>query len=126
MRTTFEWGELFDGTTRSATISSAAKLSKHLSVDISYTYNDLDLKNGNLVSHLTATRWTYAFTPDLFTKAYLQWNSADERFSANFLLDYAYKPRSHIYLVYNENQDTERGRPKDRIVMLKLTYLWQI
>ena len=91
-----------------------------------YTYNHLDLKNGKLTSNVLATRWTHSFTPDLFAKAYLQWNSADKRFSANFLLDYTYKPRSHIYLVYNENRDTLLNQPRDRIIMLKFTYLWQL
>lgn len=121
-----QWGELFDGKQQSADVSGRAKLSNHLSVDLSYTYNHLDLKNGNLTSHLMSTRWTYSFTPDMFVKAYLQWNKADERFSANFLIDYAYRPRSHIYLVYNENQDTALHQPRDRIIMLKMTYLWQI
>lgn len=126
LRASMVWGQLFDGNSRSFALSGAAKVSNHLSGDLSYTYNDLDLKSGKLLSHVTATRWIFAFTPDLFAKAYLQWNTADERFSMNFLLDYAYRPKSHLYLVYNENQDTQSSRPKDRILMLKLTYLWQI
>jgi hypothetical protein len=117
---------MFDGSSHSLSLSGTAKVSNHLSVDLSYTYNNLDLKNGTLESHLWASRWTYSFTPDLFAKVYVQQNTADERFSANFIIDYAYKPRSHIYLVYNENQDTWLKTAKDRIIMLKMTYLWQI
>ncbi|MBN1895424.1 carbohydrate binding family 9 domain-containing protein [bacterium] len=121
-----QWGQLFGGTQQSAGLSGTAKASNHLSVDLSYSYHFLDLKNGSLVSHVLSTRWIYSFTPDLFAKAYVQWNSADERFSANLLFDYAYRPRSHIYLVYNENQDTVLRRPRDRMLMLKITRLWQI
>ena len=120
------WGGLFDGRQRSVSLTGTAAVSGHLLVDLAYGYNFLDLKNGSLVSHLLSTRWTYSFTPDLFAKAYLQWNSADDVFSANFLVDYAFRPRSHFYLVYNENQDTLLRRPRDRIVMLKAAYLWQI
>jgi hypothetical protein len=123
---TFQWGQLFDGTSQSLNLSGTAKVSNHLSVDVAYIYNNLDLKNGRLKSHLWSSRWTYSFTPDLFAKIYAQQNTADERFSVNFIIDYAYKPRSHIYLVYNENQDTWLKIPKDRIIMLKLTYLLQI
>jgi hypothetical protein len=63
---------------------------------------------------------------DFFTKIYPQQNTADERFSVNFIIDYAYKPHSHNYLVYNENQDTWIKTPMDQIFMLKMTYLWQI
>lgn len=123
---TCQWGTLFDGKQRSASLTGTATASKHLSVDMAYAYNFLDLKNGSLVSHVLSTRWTYSFTPDLFAKTYLQWNSADKVFSANFLVDYAFRPRSHVYLVYNENQDTLLRQPRDRIVMLKMAYLWQI
>ncbi len=122
----FEWGELFDGTHRAAQVAGSAKISNHLNVDVAYTYNHLNLKNGRLTSNVLSTRWTYSFTPDFYAKAYIQWNTADERFSGNFIIDWAYRPRSHIYLVYNENQDTQLDRVTDRIIMMKWTYLWQI
>jgi len=122
----FEWGQLFDGVQQSANVSGSAKLSNHLNVDLAYTYNYLDLKNGSLISHVLSTRWTYSFSPDFLAKAYIQWNKADHRFSGNFIIDWAYRPRSHIYLVYNENQDTLQRQPTDRIFMVKMTCLWQI
>lgn len=122
----YQWGQLLDGHSQSLTMSATAKVSNHLSTDLAYTYDFLKLKNGNLESHVWATRWTYSFTPDLFAKIYIQQNTADERFSVNFIVDFAYKPRSHIYLVYNENQDTWLKEARDRILMLKMTYLWQI
>jgi hypothetical protein len=122
----FEWGELFDGTHQSAQASGSAKISNHLNIDLAFTQNHLDLKNGSLKSRVLSTRWTYSFTPDFFAKAYIQWNTADERFSGNIVVDWAYRPRSHIYLVYNENQDTFNRRVTDRIFMMKWTYLWQI
>lgn len=122
---TYSHGELFDGKQQSTTVSGGAKITNHLMVDLAYTWNELDLQNGDLNANVLSTRWTYSFTPDLFTKAYLQWNSADERFSANFLLDYAYRPRSHVYLVYNENHDTLLNEPRDRMIMLKMTWLGQ-
>jgi len=121
-----QWGKLFDGDRRALDLEGTAKISNHLSLDLAYAYNHLDLGHGELTSHVLSTRWIYSFTPDLFAKAYLQWNSADQRFAINLLFEYAYRPRSHIYLVYNEDQDTVWNRPRDRIIMLKMTYLWQI
>jgi len=126
VNTSYVRGDLFDGKQQSAMVSGTAKITNHLMVDVAYTWNQLQLQNGALDANVLSTRWTNSFTPDLFTKAYLQWNSADERLSANFLLDYAYKPRSHIYLVYNENHDTLLNEPRDRMVMLKMTWLGQI
>ena len=121
-----EWGQLFDGKQQSVMLSGSAKVTNHLNIDMAYTYNNLDLKNGSLLSHVLSTRWTYSFTPDFFAKAYLQWNTADNRFSGNLIIDWAYRPRSHIYFVYNENHDTLQHMATDRIFMMKMTYLWQI
>jgi hypothetical protein len=121
----FAWGRLYDGTNRIWTLTGTAKFSKHLLVDLNYAYNDLNLKNGQLKAHVLSTRWTYCFSPSLFAKSYLQWNSADERVSANFLIDYTFRPLSHIYLVYTENKDTFHHRTKDRLLLMKFSYLWQ-
>jgi hypothetical protein len=122
----FGWGQLYDGTNRMVTLTGTAKGSKHLLVDLNYAYNNLSLKNGKLDAHVLSTRWTYCFTSSLFAKAYLQWNSADERISANFLIDYTFKPLSHIYVVYTENKNTLLNRSQDRLLLIKFSYLWQI
>lgn len=126
MSTSFQWGKLFDGNSRTLQFSGTGQFSKHLLTDFIYTYNRLELTRGGLEAHVFATRWTLCFTTDLFAKAYIQWNSADERFSYNFLIDYSYKPKSHIYFVYNENRDTYYQRVNDRLFLLKMTYLLQI
>jgi hypothetical protein len=124
--TSYQWGELYDGDGQTFKFSGTGQFSKHLITDLIYTYNRLELARGSLEAHVVATRWTLCFTTDLFAKAYVQWNSADERFSYNFLIDYSYRPKSHLYFVYNENRDTFYRRVNDRLILLKMTYLLQI
>ena len=67
----------------------------------------------------------YAFTTDLFVKSYIQWNNLEDKFSANFLLGWEYRPGSEIYLVYNEIHDRFESpdlAPRDRMLLLKWTY----
>ncbi len=67
------------------------------------------------------------FSTEMFAKAYIQWNDADKKISSNLLFDYIYSPKSHLYIVYNENRDTSlgsRNNTRDRIIQMKLTYLW--
>jgi len=76
-----------------------------------------------------AARGTYSFSTELFAKCYVQWNDADHKVATNLLLDYIYSPRSHIYLVLNENRNTLKAAPhriNDRMVLLKCTYLWSL
>jgi len=125
----YQWGEQFDGTSRHLSLSSITKLSNHLNMDVVYTYNDLDFKNGSLKAYVLAGRWTYSVTTEMFAKCYIQWNDADEKISTNLLFDYIYRPKSHLYIVYNENRSSIPGSSytvKDSMLQIKLTYLWNI
>jgi len=98
-------------------------------MDLSYTYNDLDLKNVSLATNVLAGRWTYSFTTEMFTKAYIQWNGADNRITVNLHFDYIYSPKRHFYIVYNEIRDTGTVASRDtrgRLLQLKATYLWNL
>jgi hypothetical protein len=125
----YRWGEELDGNSRQATFSNRTNFSRHLNMDLSWTWNDLDMKNGALTANVLAGRWTYSFSTEMFLKAYIQWNDADNKVSTNLLFDYIYRPKSHLYIVYNENRDTTLGARhsiRDRIAQMKLTYLWNM
>ncbi len=97
----------------------------NLAIDLIYTYNTVDHPEGAFNTTTISNRILYAFTTDLFVKSYIQWNNLDNRFSANFLLGWEYRPGSDLYLVYNEIRDrfdSPNLAPRDRILMLKLTY----
>ncbi len=125
----YRWGDYLDGESRRITLSNTVKVSDDLNVDLNYSYDHLNFKNGYLMASLLSTRFTYCYSPEMLTKLYVQWNEADHRVALNFLFDYMYKPKSHIYLVYNENRDTlinSIKNTKDRILLLKFTYLWSL
>ena len=125
----YRWGDNLDGRMETFSVSNKTKISNNLNMDLEYQYDNLHLKNGSLKAHLLAGRWTYSFTTELFAKCYVQWNDADHKIATNFLIDYIYKPRSHIYLVYNENRGSLYSsirKVKDRIFLLKFTYLWNV
>ena len=127
---TYRWGDLLDGKTSTFTLSNITQITNSLNLDLAYSYETLNLRNGTINANTLSGRWTYSFTTDLFAKYYLQWNDADHRLAANLLIDYIYKPRCHIYLVFNENRDTTlqlgSRKMKERLILLKLTYLWSV
>ncbi|MFC1562607.1 DUF5916 domain-containing protein [candidate division KSB1 bacterium] len=125
----YRWGERLDGKSRSVSLSNTTKISNDLVMNLGYSYDNLDFKNGSLKANILSGRWTYCYSPELLAKYYVQWNDADHKIAMNFLIDYIYKPRSHIYLVYNENRDTLINSVKninDRVLLLKFTYLWSL
>jgi len=125
----YEWGPMFDGTSRGITLSNDTRVNRHFTLELEYGHNVLDLKYGSLTANILATRLNYSFTNDLFAKAFVQWNDADHRVSTYFLVDYIYRPKSHVYLVYQDTRNTLLSgfsNYRDRIIQLKFTYLWSI
>ncbi|HUU29131.1 MAG TPA: carbohydrate binding family 9 domain-containing protein [archaeon] len=125
----YRWGDSYDGRSRSLTVSNNMKITNNFNMDLEYSYDYLDYNNGSLKANVLAGRWTYSFSTELFAKCYVQWNDADHKIATNFLIDYIYKPKSHIYLVFNENRDTALyalSKVKDRMLLLKFTYLWSL
>ncbi len=97
----------------------------NLSVDFIYTYNTINHPQSDFNTTTLSNRILYAFTTDLFVKSYLQWNNLEDRFSANFLMGWEYRPGSDLYIVYNEIQDrfdSPQLAPRDRILLVKWTY----
>ena len=125
----YRWGDNYGGKNSMLQIENNTKLTDNFNLELEYRYNDLNQRNGSLNTHVLSTRWTYSFTTEFFVKYYLQWNSVEKRVSSNLLLDYIYSPRSHIYLVFNENRNTLSSAPHriyDRMLLLKFTYLWSL
>ncbi len=76
---------------------------------------------------LIAARINYSFSANLFSRAFLQYNSDAEEFSANLLFNYIYRPGSSLYLVYNETRgDRLRSGVKNRVIILKIAHLLSI
>jgi len=125
----YRWGDNYGGRSSTLQIENNTKLTDNFNLELGYRYDDLDQRNGSLDAHVLSTRWTYSFTTEFFVKYYVQWNSVEKRVSSNLLLDCIYSPRSHIYLVLNENRNTLEAAPhriNDRMVLLKCTYLWSL
>ena len=125
----YRWGDNYGGRSNTLYIGNNTKLTDSFNLELGYSYENLNQRNGSLHAHVLSARWTYSFTTDFFIKYYVQWNSVEKRVSSNLLLDYIYSPRSHIYLVFNENRNTLEAalhRVNDRMILLKCTYLWSL
>ena len=103
------------------------RLSKNINVELMYERNafDLPVDGGHFTTHIAAGRFIYSFSPDLFAKTYIQWNSSEGLFKINFLVRWIYKPGANLYLIYNETREVgESDFLRDRVLMLKASFLF--
>jgi hypothetical protein len=125
---TVETGGYYSGD--KTTVSGALSLLpiEPLLVELIYNRNQIQLPLAPVYrTHTVSTRVSYSFSPTLFAKAFVQYNSDRRLASLNLLLWSIYRPGSDLYVVYNQGWNTNLPGPralevKNRSIAVKLTY----
>ena len=106
-----EHGTFFSGYKTTIGVSRGRmSLTNQFSVEPSYSVNWVDLAEGSFTTNLVGTRVTYTATPLMFTSALVQYNSSAHAVSANIRFRWEYQPGSELFIVFNEELDTEARR----------------
>ncbi len=125
-RVDFSGGSFYDGTIYGVTLTNYLRPNDRFRFSLTFDWNRVDLpfENGRFNTAILGTRFTYSFTPNLYTRAYIQWNHFDKRVLSNILFNFIHTPGSDLYFVYNEEWDTRSGlQVRNRTFLAKFTYL---
>ena len=132
INTAAEYGTFYNGHKTTLSLSGGRLgFTPQLSVEPSYSINDVDLVQGSFRTHLTRARVTYTMTPLMFTSALVQYSSSSKAVSTNVRFRWEYSPGSELFLVYNEERDTltrgPRGLPTltGRAFIIKINRLFR-
>ena len=136
-RLSVELGEFYYGTRRGFSIDVTTRPTARLSIEPNIEFNRITLPEKKLDDKITLPeaefdanafggRIGYSFSTTLFTKLFAQWSTDTDVISANFLVNYIYRPGSDFYIVFNQNYDTGDGgaEPLDWAILGKITYWW--
>ncbi len=120
-----DFGDYFHGNRLSLDLDGQWRMTYQLAIETRYQRNWINLPETDLlITNVVGTRISYALNTRFFTKLYAQWNDSTERASANFLLNYIYRPGSDFYLVYDQAWDTSGSfNRQEWTVLSKFTYL---
>ncbi|WP_044173745.1 DUF5916 domain-containing protein [Flectobacillus major] len=75
---------------------------------------------------LVRSKVDITFTNNLFWTTYFQYNEQQKNVNLNTRLQWRYKPASDLFLVYTDNYVPNSFGIKDRALVLKLTYWWNV
>ena len=118
-RVSVQHGSFFSGDKTTVGLNQGRlELTQQFSLEPSYSYNRVDLPEGLFATHLVRTRTTYTLTPLMFVSALVQYNSSSNSLSTNLRLRWEYSPGSELFIVYNEDRDTDPLMP-DRTTELR-------
>ena len=106
-----EHGTFYSGRKTGLTVTRGRlALTPRFAVEPTYSFNLVDLREGEFITHLVGSRVIYTLSPKMFTSALLQFDSVSHSVSANVRLRWEYQPGSELFVVYNEQRDTLRRR----------------
>jgi hypothetical protein len=118
-------GGFWSGTQKSAKVGVIYRPSYHLTFDMAWQRNDIDLPfpMHPFSTTLVTSRIGYAFNTRTFLDTLLQYNTDLKQFNANVRFDLIHRPLSDLFIVYNEQQVTDQPTPvtPGRGLILKYT-----
>jgi len=119
-------GGFWDGTQNSQRIALVVKPSYRLLIDLVLQRNDITLRTpaASFTTNLAALRTAYSFSTNMFLDSLLQYNTDAKQFNANLRFNLIHRPLSDLFVVYNEQQFTDRPEvTPGRAVILKYTHM---
>lgn len=119
-------GYYADGKLFSLTANVGYRIQPYVNIDISSTYNHIDLpmpwgKNNFL---LVGPKVDITMTNKLFFTTFFQYNEQTTNINFNTRFQWRYKPASDLFIVYTDNYYIGPVFVKNRAVVLKFTYWW--
>ncbi len=121
-----EFGDFYSGEKRGFGIDANIKPNARINIECMFDFNRILLPQDTFNASIFGSRVSYSFSTKLFAKLFAQWNSEEDVFSTNLLVNYIYRPGSDFYLVINQNYNTDDGefRHEETTVVVKVTYWW--
>ena len=132
LRADLDWafGGFFDGWRLECGVKPTWNVSRHLEMSSEYEVNIIRFpeRNQGFNAHVVRLRTRTAVNTHTSLNAFVQYNSASDRFSTNIRFRYNFREGSDLWLVYNENLNTYRedevprkSLTRGRTVLLKYT-----
>jgi len=126
-----EGGQFYDGNRLSATVSPYLNLSSSVTINGTYRFDAIDFsgRNQKMNNHIARLKFLYMHSTKLSASTFVQYNTLNAAFVANFRLRYNPREGNDFYLVFNEirNLVPDLDTPAlpslaNRTILLKYTH----
>jgi hypothetical protein len=98
----------------------------NINMNFSYNYLQLPAPWGNTPFYLVGPRIDLTFTKNFYFTTYVQYNNQLNNLNINSRLQWRYKPASDLFLVYTDNYFPAPFMVKNRELVLKFNYWWNL
>lgn len=121
-------GYYADGKRYNFTTDLGYRFQPYVSLALSTNFNRINLPEpwGNTDFWLVGPRIDVTMTNTLFFTAFVQYNEQIENINLNTRFQWRFKPASDLFIVYTDNYLPAPFYTKNRSIVLKFTYWWNI
>jgi hypothetical protein len=100
----------------------------YVNITLNASYNDLQLPQpwGDFEFWLIGTRLDVTFTKNLYLTSFTQYNEQFDNVNINTRLQWRFQPASDLFIVYTDNYIPGSFDVKNRALLFKFTYWWNI
>ncbi len=126
--TTRYGGYYADGTRLNFTTDVGYRFQPYVSVGISSSYNKIKMPEpwGKTTFWLIGPRVDVTMTNKLFFTAFAQYNEQQNNVNLNTRIQWRYRPASDLFIVYTDNYFPETFAVRNRALVIKFTYWWNV
>ncbi|OOG69580.1 DUF5916 domain-containing protein [Algoriphagus sp. A40] len=121
-------GYYADGELYTLTTDLGYRFQPYVSLALSTTYNKIVLSEpwGTTDYLLVGPRIDVTMTNTLFFTAFIQYNEQIDNINLNTRFQWRFKPASDLFIVYTDNYLPDPFNVKNRSIVLKFTYWWNL
>jgi hypothetical protein len=104
------------------------RVQPYVSFLLSATYNDIELPEpwNTRKFWLIGPRLDVTMTNKLYFTAFAQYNEQQKNVNLNTRIQWRYRPASDLFIVYTDNYFPETFAVRNRALVVKLTYWWNL
>ncbi len=117
-----------DGTRLNITTELGYRIQPFVSIALSTSYNDIRMPApwNRTTLWLIGPRIDITFTNTLFFTAFLQYNEQQKNVNLNTRFQWRYRPASDLFIVYTDNYYTDPLLVRNRALVIKFNYWWNL
>jgi hypothetical protein len=123
-RASLSGGGFWNGSRYTVSGSAVWRASYRWAFDASWSHNGISLPDGSFSTDVMGGRIRFGYNTDLFTSAFVQYNSSTDQLVTNVRVNFIHAPLSDFFLVYSERRDLRVAAVLDRVVTAKVTKLF--
>lgn len=122
------YGQYYNGQRFNLRGNIGYRIQPYAQIGVDFNYNHIVLPEPYASSdlYLIGPRIDLTFTKEIFWTTFIQYNNQIDNININTRLQWRFAPVSDLFIVYTDNYAAESGAHKNRALVAKLTYWFNI